>query len=200
MALNKNLIHVCKDQRFNVSNNRYKVCLIFQFNKKVFICFYIVDLKILTYRLTKPFNIKKQLPLLQKDPDQLTSQPCSHWPVMWLQKVLRLQYPIHLCSQYFPYHPWEHAVEGKFAFTILIYFKPVVKRLNDRLFIIYLSKENVRIYKLHLSSQVYMINMFHCVINMCCLHSVLDKVWHSYCHIHQIYNTLKNRYSQISSH
>lgn len=145
MALNKNLIHVCKDQRFNVSNNRYKVCLIFHFNKKVFICFYIVDLKILTYRLTKPFNIKKQLPLLQKDPDQLTSQPCSHWPVMWLQKVLRLQYPIHLYSQYFPYHPWEHAVEGKFAFTILIYFKPVVKRLNDRLFIIYLSKENVLI-------------------------------------------------------
>lgn len=59
MALNKNLIHVCKDQRFNVFNNRYKVCLIFHFNKKVFICFYIVDLKILTYRLTKPFNIKK---------------------------------------------------------------------------------------------------------------------------------------------
>lgn len=60
MVLNKNLIHVCKDQRFSVSNNRYKVCLIFHFNKKVSICFYIVDLKILTYRLTKPFNIKKK--------------------------------------------------------------------------------------------------------------------------------------------
>lgn len=120
--------------------------MIFHFNKKVSICFYIVDLKILTYRLTKPFSIKKtQLPLLQKDPDQPTSQPRSHWPVMWLQNVLRLQYPRHLCLQCFPYHPWEHAVEGKFAFTTLVYFKHVVKRLNERLFKYNLSTENLRI-------------------------------------------------------
>lgn len=29
MAFNNNLIHFVKDQRYNVSNNRYKVCLIF---------------------------------------------------------------------------------------------------------------------------------------------------------------------------
>lgn len=60
MAFNNNLIHFFKDQRYNVSNNRYKVCLIFHFNKKVYLCFHIVDLKILTYLLTKPFNINKE--------------------------------------------------------------------------------------------------------------------------------------------